>query len=148
METVMSQKLFVYGTLHPDRAPEEIAHVVRRFKALGSGTIRARLHRFRDFPAIKIDQKNGSRITGEVFQVPNGVALKQLDDYEEYYPAALDKSLFQRKQVKVRLEDGTSTECWVYEYKGNLPQPAQRSTKRSAAKRTGSPNLDLASATV
>jgi gamma-glutamylcyclotransferase (GGCT)/AIG2-like uncharacterized protein YtfP len=146
----MSQKLFVYGTLHPDRAPEEIAHVVRRFKTLGSGTIRARLHRFHDFPAIKIDQKNGSRIMGEVFQVPSAVALKELDDYEEYYPAALDRSLFQRKQVKVRLQDGTSTDCWVYEYNRELPEAEQtkRSAGRSAAKQKSIPiNLGLAGAT-
>ena len=130
----MSEKLFVYGTLRPDRAPDEIAHVVRRFKTLGSGTIRAQIHRFQDYPAIKIDQKNGLRVAGEVFQLPSALALKELDAYEEYYPAALDKSLFQRKQVKVRLEDGTSTECWVYEYNGRLPEPARRANAKTGAK--------------
>jgi len=143
----MSQKLFVYGTLHPDRAPDEIAHVVRRFKTLGTGTIRARLHRFHDFPAIKIDQKNGSRISGEVFRVPSEVDLKELDEYEEYYPAALDKSLFQRRQVKVRLEDGTSTDCWVYEYNGSLPEPARRSNAKATKQKSGLGGLDLVSAT-
>ena len=143
----MSQKLFVYGTLHPDRAPDEIAHVVRRFKTLGSGTIRARMHRFHDFPAIKIDPKNGSRITGEVFQLPSAVVLKELDEYEEYYPAALDRSLFQRKQVKVRLQNGTSTDCWVYEYNRDLPE-AEQSKRRSVAKRKAAAmNLSLAGAT-
>ncbi|MDQ2925515.1 MAG: gamma-glutamylcyclotransferase [Acidobacteriota bacterium] len=145
----MQQKLFVYGTLHPGRAPDEIAHVVRRFKPLGPGTIRARLHRFHDFPAIKIDPKNGSRIAGDVFQLPSTIALKELDDYEEYYPGELDRSLFQRKQVKVRLQDGTSTDCWVYEYNRNLPEdrPAKRMAGRSTAKqKTGLHNLDLATA--
>ncbi len=129
----MTQKLFVYGTLHPDRAPEEIAHVVRRFKPMGTGTIRGRIHRFHDFPAIKIDQKNGSRIAGEVFQVPSEVALEELDAYEEYYPKELKRSLFQRKQVRVRLQDGTSTDCWVYEYNHSLPEAEKRVRQTASA---------------
>ena len=142
----MTQKLFVYGTLHPDHAPDEIAHVVRRFRTLGSGTIRARTHRFHDFPAIKIDQKNGSRIMGEVFEVPSMVSLKELDEYEEYYPSELDKSLFQRKQVKVRLQDGTSTECWVYEYNRDLPEAETKRVRPPVKQKSGMGGLVPATA--
>ena len=127
----MSENLFVYGTLSPAQAPSEIAHVVRKMKAIGKGTIRARMHRFPEYPAIKIDGKNGTRVAGEVFRVPTASALKELDNYEEYYPSALDKSLFQRKQIKVRLVDGSTVPCWVYEYNRELPF---RKSVKSAAK--------------
>ncbi len=117
----MAEYLFVYGTLNPAQAPSEIAHVVRRLKPIGKGTIRARMHRFPEYPAIKIDGKNGPRLVGDVFQIPTASALRKLDEYEEYYPAALAKSLFQRKQIKVRLADGSTVPCWVYEYNRKLP---------------------------
>ena len=117
----MPENLFVYGTLHPSQAPDEIANVVRRLKPVGKGTIRARMHRFPDYPAIKIDGKNGTRVSGEVFRVPTASALHALDEYEEYYPNELEKSLFTRKQVRVRLSDGSNVPCWVYEYNRVLP---------------------------
>ena len=129
----MAENLFVYGTLHPSEAPAEIAHVVRQLKAIGKGTIRARMHRFPEYPAIKIDTKNGTRVSGEVFQIPTGSALRELDEYEEYYPTALDKSLFQRKQIKVRLTNGSIVPCWVYEYNRALPsRKSQKATKKVA----------------
>lgn len=128
----MAEKLFVYGTLHPDRAPAEIAQVVRGMEPIGAGTIRGRMHRFSEYPAVKIDSKNGSRIRGQVFEVPSAGALHKLDEYEEFYPARLDESLFRRKQVKVRLEDGSKVDCWIYEY--NRPLPAPRQARRSAVR--------------
>ena len=121
----MAERLFVYGTLHPDRAPAEIAQVVRGMEPLGEGVIRGRMHRFREYPAVKIDSKNGSRIKGEVFTLPNPGVLEKLDAYEEFYPAKLAESLFLRKQVKVRLQDGTRVDCWVYEYNRRLPRTRQ-----------------------
>ena len=121
----MAEALFVYGTLHPDRAPAEIADLVRELAPIGEGTIRARLHRFREYPAIKLDSKNGSRIPGHLFLVPDDAALQQLDEYEEYYPTALDKSLFQRKPVQVRMNDGSKVQAWVYEYNRHLPKVAR-----------------------
>ncbi len=135
----MPDNLFVYGTLHPERAPAEIAAVVRRLRPIGPGTIRARLHHFRDYPAVKLDGKNGSRVRGEVFQLPDEAELDQLDAYEEYYPFALEKSLFQRKRVRVRLKSGTMMDCWVYEYNGSLPSEiAGRKLKTRLAVRSPS----------
>jgi hypothetical protein len=89
------------------------------------------MHRFREYPAVKIDSKNGSRIRGEVFEVPSAGALHKLDEYEEFYPARLEESLFRRKQVKVRLADGSKVDCWIYEYNRPLPLPAPRQARRS-----------------
>ena len=57
--------------------------------------------------------------------------LKELDEYEEYYPAALDKSLFKRELVKVQLTSGDSIDAWVYEY--NRPFPVTKSKLKKIA---------------
>ena len=40
----MHTYLFIYGTLHPDRAPREIAAATRRLVSIGPATIHARLY--------------------------------------------------------------------------------------------------------
>jgi|SRR5579875_1392761 len=137
----MPELLFIYGTLHPDRAPAEIAGVVRQLAPLGTGTIRARMHRFSEYPAIKIDTKNGSRISGHVFQVPDEAVLRQIDEYEDFYPAEIEKSLFQRKPVRVRMTDGSTVQAWVYEYNRQLPRvdrAVSAKSRPSAKRKTGS----------
>jgi gamma-glutamylcyclotransferase (GGCT)/AIG2-like uncharacterized protein YtfP len=126
----MSNRLFVYGTLRSGQAPSKIAKAVGRLKPVGRGTIRARKHEFQDYPAIKLDVKNGSRIAGEIYQVPNDATLAELDRYEEYDPAAPAKSLFIRRQARVRAENGMNLECWVYEY--NRPLPVRDRNARAA----------------
>lgn len=122
----MADNLFVYGTLHPDRAPSEIAETVRQFRSLGKGTIRGRIHRFQEYPAVKLDGKNGSRVSGQVFQVPNDETLRKLDEYEEFDPANREQSLFLRRKVRVKLSDGPSLDCWVYEYNKSLPDSTRK----------------------
>lgn len=122
----MADNLFVYGTLHPDRAPSEIADAVRQFRSVGEGTIRGRIYRFGDYPAVKLDSKNGSRVRGQIFQVPNEETLRKLDEYEEFDPASGEKSLFWRRRVRVRLNDATTLDCWVYEYNKSLPASGRK----------------------
>ena len=122
-------KLFVYGTLHPDRAPAEIADVVRQLKPLGAGTIRAARHQFRDYPAIRMNSKNATKVAGHVFGLADSSDLKDMDEYEGYYPEALSRSLFIRTTVNVRLESGEVVKCWVYEY--NRPLPPVKQVRRT-----------------
>lgn len=140
----MSESLFVYGTLHPDRAPSEIADVVRQLEPIGKGSIRARFHRFREYPAIKLDPRARKKIDGDVFRIPDDASLKQLDEYEEYYPAAPLKSLFTRRLVNVRLADGSEIEAWVYEYA--KPLPAAKKKTRTATARTRKAKASAAAA--
>jgi len=123
----MAERLFVYGTLHPQHAPNEIADVVRRFKRLGEGTVHGRLYDLGDFPAMVLDQTAG-KVNGEVFIIPtDSNALARLDAYEEYHPSDPKQSLFLRQKTTVDLADGTKPECWVYVYNksllGHRPQP-------------------------
>ncbi len=50
----MPELLFIYGTLHPDRAPREIAAAARRLEFAGRGTIRARVYNLGAYPGSSV----------------------------------------------------------------------------------------------
>jgi len=130
----MPERLFVYGTLHPDRAPKEVSDIVRRFRHLGHGTIRGVRYEFSDFPAVVLNARSKQQVPGEVFALPAGAsALKRLDAYEEFVPGDPTRSLFNRTKTSVTLEDGTQQECWVYAYNGPIPKSKGRNRATVAA---------------
>jgi gamma-glutamylcyclotransferase (GGCT)/AIG2-like uncharacterized protein YtfP len=115
----MPHHLFIYGTLHPDRAPAEIAPVARRLTPIGCGTIRARLYNLGEYPgAILADDTDPAapRVPGEVFLVPDAATLSALDAYEDRRPGSPADSLFLRTKTVVTFDDGSRKSCWVYVY--------------------------------
>lgn len=120
------QYLFVYGTLLPDRAPAEIAPIVRRFRAMGDGSVRGRLYDLGEYPGVVLDE-TGGEIPGKIFRLPEEPeVLKRLDEYEEFDAAQPEGSLFVRKEWPVtRKNAGKKLICWVYVYN---PHAASAST--------------------
>jgi len=117
--------IFVYGTLHPDRAPTQIARVARQLQLLGEGSIGARRYQFRDYPGVVLDP--AGELAGHLFRVPDPALWAELDAYEGFYPARPDTSLFLRKRTVVTMADGSTVEAWVYEYARPLPRGTARS---------------------
>lgn len=119
----MASRLFVYGTLHPDRAPEEISDVVKNLQHMGTGTIRGKLYDLGDYPAAVVNRNANGKISGSVFALPDDPkALASLDEYEEFTPSDPANSLFIRTKRMVTLADGSRRLCWVYLYNGQLPK--------------------------
>lgn len=118
----MKKRLFVYGTLHPDRAPKGIRDMVKRMVPMGSGTIAGVLHDLGEYPAVTLNGKQEQRVKGEVFALPNDPGmLQQFDDYEGYLPDNPSNSLFIRSKRLITLDSGTELLCWVYIYNRELP---------------------------
>lgn len=118
----MAEFLFVYGTLHPDRAPEEIAEAVNKLRPLGAGTTRGELHDLGEYPAVFLESRNRSLVKGLVFALPEDAeTLASLDRYEEFQPSDPENSLFIRAKRLVTFADGTRRRCWVYLYNRPLP---------------------------
>jgi gamma-glutamylcyclotransferase (GGCT)/AIG2-like uncharacterized protein YtfP len=109
----MPELLFIYGTLHPDRAPREIAATARCLTSIGRATIRARLLDLGAYPGIVLDD-TAAPIPGELFSVPDAATLAALDAYEDYRPHDPANSLFLRTKAVVTLDDGSEKSCWVY----------------------------------
>ncbi len=119
----MADELFVYGTLHPDRAPAEIASVVKKMRPLGRGTIRGQLLNLGDYPGVVLNKGARDTVPGSVFALPDDPsALSSLDDYEDFRPEDPANSLFVRAKRTVTLENGQRRRCWVYLYNGQLPK--------------------------
>jgi gamma-glutamylcyclotransferase (GGCT)/AIG2-like uncharacterized protein YtfP len=115
----MPTYLFIYGTLHPDRAPAEIAPAARRLQPIGCGTIRGRLYNLGEYPGVILadDTDLGApTVPGEVFLVPDDATLAALDAYEDYRPDSPTDSLFLRTKTVVTFDDGSRKSCWVYVY--------------------------------
>ncbi len=117
--------LFIYGTLHPDRAPRGIARVARRLKPVGRATIPGRLLDLGEYPGLILPDSarpgdsaasDVEAVPGEVFEVPDLATLAALDRYEDFRPDDPETSLFLRVEADVTLSDGSPLRCWVYVY--------------------------------
>jgi gamma-glutamylcyclotransferase (GGCT)/AIG2-like uncharacterized protein YtfP len=113
--------LFIYGTLHPDRAPAEIAAAARRLTSHGPATIHARLYNLGAYPGVLLDP-TASPIPGELFAVPDDATLSALDAYEDYRPSSPAASLFLRVETAATTPDGAHHPCWVYVYNRQVPR--------------------------
>ncbi len=119
----MADGLFVYGTLNPDRAPDEISGAVKRLRRIGNGTIRGKLYDLGDYPAVVVEQNTRNKVEGSVFALPDDPqTLAKLDEYEEFRPSDPRNSLFVRAKRTVTLANGRRRRCWVYLYNGKLPK--------------------------
>jgi len=121
----MPDLLFIYGTLHPDRAPAAIASTARLLKPFDGGsnraTIQGRLYDLGAYPGVVLSDEPADTVAGELFILPNDPAvLARLDDYEDFRRSDPANSLFLRQRVLATLQSGpdASTEiaCWVYTY--------------------------------
>jgi gamma-glutamylcyclotransferase (GGCT)/AIG2-like uncharacterized protein YtfP len=108
--------LFVYGTLMRGFREDWQRKVGAEF--LGRGTIRGKLYDLGDYPGTRVlGAEPGRRVSGELYRPRDPeLALKTLDEYEEFSPLKPHKSLFIRKLVSVTLEDGRKKRAWVYLY--------------------------------
>jgi gamma-glutamylcyclotransferase (GGCT)/AIG2-like uncharacterized protein YtfP len=111
----MPALLFIYGTLHPDRAPREIAAAARRLIPIGPATIRGHRHDLGEYPGVILDPA-APAIEGELFTVPDAATLDALDAYEDFRPADPGNSLFLRVETTAIRADNSAVICWIYVY--------------------------------
>jgi gamma-glutamylcyclotransferase (GGCT)/AIG2-like uncharacterized protein YtfP len=113
--------VFFYGTLMTGFERRARLGLDDRLAFRGRGTISAKLFDLGLYPAAV--PAAGSRVHGELFEVtdPLGV-LAALDEIEGYEPAAPEASLYVRRIVPVRLDDGTTEDASVYFYNAPLGQ--------------------------
>lgn len=113
----MKEYLFLYGTLLPEYAPDEIASKVQRLRCVGSASVRGRLYDLGQYPGAILDASTGTRIYGQLFVLPpDQTVLRALDAYEGFEPDDIESSLFVRQKVEGILSDGRAIPCWIYVY--------------------------------
>ena len=114
----MPDLLFIYGTLHPDRAPAEIAAVARTLTPLGPASIRGTLLDLGAYPGVLLGHAQATDVPGHLFALPEppDATWSKLDAYEDFRPDHPETSLFVRKLTVATLPDRTQRRCWVYVY--------------------------------
>jgi gamma-glutamylcyclotransferase (GGCT)/AIG2-like uncharacterized protein YtfP len=113
----MREYLFIYGTLLPEYAPNEIADTVRRLLYVGPASVQGRLYDLGEYPGVILDASSQTKISGHLFMLPQDQSvLKTLDSYEGFKPEDLNKSLFVRRWATVNLDDGRAIQSWIYVY--------------------------------
>jgi gamma-glutamylcyclotransferase (GGCT)/AIG2-like uncharacterized protein YtfP len=123
----MFESLFIYGTLHPDRAPAEIASTVALLRPLGPATLRGQLHNLGPYPGLLLP---GEEIVhGELFALPEDRLLRarvwqELDAYEDFRPESPETSLFTRVLTRVTLPNGETQQAWVYLFNQPVSRPS------------------------
>ena len=112
--------LFIYGTLHPDRAPAAIAATVKLLRPIGRATIQGRLYNLGEYPGVILSEDPTEIVPGEVFVLPDELKaleiLTRLDAYEDYRPSDFGNSLYLRQMTTAAMENGFRQPCWVYTY--------------------------------
>jgi gamma-glutamylcyclotransferase (GGCT)/AIG2-like uncharacterized protein YtfP len=112
----MRELLFIYGTLHPDRAPAEIADAVRRLAPVGPATIRGTLLDLGDYPGVLLN--GDTEVCGNLFALPQPSerTWAELDAYEGFRADDAAGSLFVRRPTVATTADGDRIHCWTYVY--------------------------------
>jgi gamma-glutamylcyclotransferase (GGCT)/AIG2-like uncharacterized protein YtfP len=119
----MRQFLFTYGTLSNGKAPVAVKRLMRKLTPVGEAYVQGRLYDLGKYPGLKSSRSPRQKVHGRVFELPDDPAvLKKLDEYEEYSEDQAAKSLFIRKRVPARLENGKQVNCWTYFYNGDVTE--------------------------
>ncbi len=117
----MSDRVFFYGTLMTGFNRRRRVGIDGDLEFIQRGSIEGTLFDLGLFPAA-VPSSDG-RVWGEVFRMLNvEKVLAGLDDIEGACPGQEDFSLYFRAVVPVLLEDGASTDAWVYFYNAPLGQ--------------------------
>src|SRR5437763_17187314 len=98
MVPTMSDYIFIYGTLAPERAPADVRDAVSRMKPIAAGMMTGQLYDLGDFPGAVFDETARSQVRGQVYELPtDGDLLQKLGAYEEYDRDRPGSSLFIRE---------------------------------------------------
>ena len=100
-------KLFVYGTLMPNG--RNFAHIKKYIQTTQAASIDGILLDLGAYPALL----HGDGVVKGVLLEMDLAALAVTDRIEGYRPGS-NSSLFVRKEVGVRLDDGRAVSAWAY----------------------------------
>jgi gamma-glutamylcyclotransferase (GGCT)/AIG2-like uncharacterized protein YtfP len=109
--------MFVYGTLRRDARAQTLSPLCEGWLFKGYGSVRGELYDFGAYPGAAQTESPHSRIRGEVYELPDAVAmLPPIDRYEGCSDEDPEPHEFVRELVDVDLEAGGVCRAWIYWY--------------------------------
>lgn len=117
----MHDLIFVYGSLLSHMRHPKGDQLRRDGDLIGRATVRGRLYRVSWYPGVTLSEAPLDQVHGELYRLADPVAsLAWLDEYEgiTFGPAGVAPAdQYERRQVSVSLDDGTSHDAWIYLYR-------------------------------
>jgi gamma-glutamylcyclotransferase (GGCT)/AIG2-like uncharacterized protein YtfP len=114
---MISDRLFVYGTLMRGFDHPMAQLLSRSADYLGQATCRGRLYLIKHYPGLVLSDASGDIVFGELYRLRDRDALLgEFDMYEACGPGFPEPTEYIRRMLSVTLEDGVAGEAWTYLY--------------------------------
>ena len=114
---MISDRLFVYGTLMRgfDRPMSKL--LSRSADFLGEARCRGRLYLVKHYPGLVLSDHPDDVVFGELYRLTQPEALlREFDMYEACGEGFPEPTEYLRQMLQVTGEDGTASEAWTYVY--------------------------------
>jgi gamma-glutamylcyclotransferase (GGCT)/AIG2-like uncharacterized protein YtfP len=118
MESAMiSDRLFVYGTLMRGFDHPMAKLLSRSADFLGPAQCCGRLYRVRNYPGLVKSEDTADTVFGELYRLrARDELLAEFDMYEACGAGFPEPTEYVRRTLNVTLGDGTAGEAWAYVY--------------------------------
>lgn len=114
---MISDRLFVYGTLMRGFDHPMATLLSRSADYLGSATCRGRLYLIKHYPGLLLSDDPNDTVFGELYHLRDRDALLgEFDMYEACGEGFPEPTEYLRKMLQVTQADGTAGEAWTYVY--------------------------------
>lgn len=114
---MISDRLFVYGTLMRGFDHPMAQLLSRSADYLGTATCRGRLYLIKHYPGLVLSEDVSDIVHGELYRLRDRDALLgELDMYEACGDGFPEPTEYLRRMLAVTQDDGAAGEAWTYIY--------------------------------
>ncbi len=114
---MISDRLFVYGTLMRGFDHPMAQLLSRSADFLGEATCRGRLYLIKHYPGLVLSDDSSDIVHGELYRLRDRDALLgEFDMYEACGEGFPEPTEYLRKMLAITHQDGTDGEAWTYIY--------------------------------
>jgi gamma-glutamylcyclotransferase (GGCT)/AIG2-like uncharacterized protein YtfP len=114
---MISDRLFVYGTLMRGFDHPMARLLSANADFLGEATCRGRLYLVKHYPGLVLSDDPADIVSGELYRLREPDALlREFDMYEACGEGFAAPTEYVREMLEVTLGDGTAGEAWTYLY--------------------------------
>jgi gamma-glutamylcyclotransferase (GGCT)/AIG2-like uncharacterized protein YtfP len=114
---MISDRLFVYGTLMRGFDHPMATLLSRSADFIGKARCRGRLYRVKHYPGLVPSDDPADVVFGELYRLrARDELLREFDMYEACGEGFAEPTEYVRKMLAVMLDDGVAGEAWTYIY--------------------------------
>jgi gamma-glutamylcyclotransferase (GGCT)/AIG2-like uncharacterized protein YtfP len=114
---MISDRLFVYGTLMRGYVHPMAKLLSANADFLGEASCRGRLYMVKHYPGLVLSDDPAEIVYGELYRLraPDDL-LREFDMYEACGEGFPEPTQYARQMFSVTLEDGSASDAWTYLY--------------------------------